>query len=343
VKAVVKLGLAPGAEIQDVDVPAVGPRDVLLKVKAAAICGSDVHIYRSSPTIMSLTSPPFIFGHEACGEIVEVGEQVTRLKVGDLVAVETHISCGTCYQCQTGGQHVCERVAIFGVQTDGAFAEYARVPEIVGWKLPQDTSPDLGAILEPLGVAVHGVLSGEISGRSVAIFGCGPIGIFALQATTALGATRVFAVEVAPARLDLARQCAPSAILLNPKKVDPVEAIMEASGGQGVDVCLEYSGSGQALKQALQVVKRRGRVSLVGVPSGPVELDIYPGIIFKEARVLGISGRLIWQSWWQVKVLLDSGRFDPMKVITHRFPLADFATAIELAASGETGKIIIYP
>jgi threonine 3-dehydrogenase len=343
VKAVVKPGLAPGAEIREVAIPTIGPRDVLLKIKAVAICGSDIHIYHSSPTMMSLARPPLIFGHEACGEVVEVGEQVTGLALGDLVAVETHIPCGTCYQCQTGGQHVCERLTIFGVQTDGAFAEYARVPEIVCWKLSRDTSPDLGAILEPLGVAVHGVTSGEIGGRSVAIFGCGPVGILALQAATALGATRVFAVEIVPARLKLAYQCAPSAVLINPEKVDPVEAILEASGGQGVDVCLEYSGSGQALKQALKVVRRRGRVSLVGVPSGPIELDVHPDIILKETRLLGISGRLIWQSWWQVSELLASGRLDPMQVITHRFPLADFATAIELAAGGETGKIVLYP
>ena len=224
-----KPGLAPGAEIREVAVPTIGPRDVLLKIKAVAICGSDIHIYHSSPTMMSLARPPLIFGHEACGEVVEVGEQVTGLALGDLVAVETHIPCGTCYQCQTGGQHVCERLTIFGVQTDGAFAEYARVPEIVCWKLPGDTSPDLGAILEPLGVAVHGVLSGEIGGRSVAVFGCGPVGILALQAASALGATRVFAVEIVPARLKLAHQCAPGAVLINPEKVNPVEAILEAS------------------------------------------------------------------------------------------------------------------
>ncbi len=334
---------APGAEIRDVDVPSIKPRDVLIKVKAVAICGSDVHIYHSSPTMMSIAHLPLIFGHETCGEIVEVGEQVTSLELGDLVAVETHIPCGSCHQCQTDGQHVCERMIIFGVQTDGAFAEYARVPEIVCWKLPKDTSHDLGAILEPLGVAVHGLLSGEVTGRSVAVFGCGPIGIFAIQAAIGLEAERVFAVEVAPARLELAHQCAPSVVLINSKKVDPVEAIMDASDGQGVDVCLEYSGSGKALKQALKIVKCRGRVSLVGMPSEPVELDVYPDIILKETKVLGISGRLIWQSWWQVRELLDRGKIDPMKVITHRFPLDDFAAAIELTAGGKTGKILLYP
>ena len=342
-KAVVKASLAPGAEVQDMAVPTIGPNDVLLRVKAAAICGSDIHIYLSSPTMMAMIKPPFIFGHEACGEVVKIGEQVKTLKSGDLVAVETHIPCGTCYQCQTGGQHVCERLTIFGVHTDGAFAEYARVPEVVCWKLPKDASPELGAVLEPLGVAVHGVLSGEINGKSVAVFGCGPIGIFAIQAAIILGAARVFAVEVAPARLELARQCAPTATLINPKEVDPVKAIIEASGGQGVDVCLDYTGNNEAISQALKLVKPRGRVSLVGLPAEPLELDIAQGVILKETRVLGICGRLIWESWWQIKGLLDSGRFDPIKVITHRFPLADFATAIELAASGETGKIILYP
>jgi len=343
VKAVVKVSLAPGAEVQDVAVPTIGPNDVLLRVKAAAICGSDIHIYRSSPTMMAMIKPPLIFGHEACGEVVEAGEQVKKLQVGDIVAVETHITCGTCYQCQTGGQHVCENLAIFGVHTDGAFAEYARVPEAVCWKLPRDASPELGSIMEPIGVGIHGVLSGEINGKSVAVFGCGPIGIFAIQAATIWGATRVFAVEVAPARLELARRCSPTTTFFNPKEVDPVRAIVEANGGQGVDVCLDYTGNNKAISQALKLVRPRGRVSLVGLPAEPLELDIAQGVVLKEARVLGTCGRLIWESWWQIKGLLDSGRFDPIRVITHRFPLTDFAAAIELAASGETGKIILYP
>lgn len=342
-KAVVKVSLAPGAQVQDVAVPTIGPNDVLLRVKAAAICGSDIHIYRSSPTMMAMIKPPLIFGHEACGEVVEAGEQVKKLQVGDIVAVETHITCGTCYQCQTGGQHVCENLAIFGVHTDGAFAEYARVPEAVCWKLPRDASPELGSIMEPIGVGIHGVLSGEINGKSVAVFGCGPIGIFAIQAATIWGATRVFAVEVAPARLELARRCSPTTTFFNPKEVDPVRAIVEANGGQGVDVCLDYTGNNKAISQALKLVRPRGRVSLVGLPAEPLELDIAQGVVLKEARVLGTCGRLIWESWWQIKGLLDSGRFDPIRVITHRFPLTDFAAAIELAASGETGKIILYP
>jgi len=341
-KAVLKTGSAVGAELREVAVPEIGPRDVLLKVRAAAICGSDIHIYHSSPTLMALINPPVIFGHEVCGEVVETGRKVTHLKTGDLVAVETHIFCGVCPQCLAGNRHICENLAIFGVHSDGAFAEYAQVPDRVCWKLAPGTPPDLGAVLEPAGVAVHGLLAEEIVGRSVAVFGCGPIGNLAVQAAIAGGASRVYAVETSPARLEIMARCAPAAVLINPQEVGPVEVIL-GGGGWGVDISIDYSGSEAAIRQALAVLKPAGRLSLVGVPSGPVAFDIHRDIIYKEARLLGISGRIIWQTWRQVEGLLESGDFNPEAVITHRLPLAEFATALELAASGETGKVMLYP
>ncbi len=342
-KAVVKASPAPGVELREVPIPAIGENDVLIKIKAAAICGSDVHIYKSAPSLMSMIKPPRIFGHEACGEVVDVGRNVRRLSMGDLVATETHIPCGVCFQCQTGGEHVCENVLLYGTHADGAFAEYARAPEVICWKLPKDTLPELGAILEPIGVAVHGVLAGEIGGKSVAVFGCGPIGIFAVQAALALGASRVFASEVSPLRLALARECAPGAIFLNPSEVDLVAAIMAETGGRGVDVALDYTGNADALQLAFKLLRPRGRVSLVGIPAKPIELDLYPSIMLKEAQVFGISGRLMWQTWWQVQDLLETRKIDPLRVITHRFALADFETAMGLAARGEAGKVILYP
>ena len=342
-KAVVKTGKAPGAEFLDVDTPAIGPKDVLIKVKATAICGSDIHIFRSAPSEMSMYNQPVTLGHETCGEVVDVGERVTNIKKGDMVAVEPHFNCGACYYCQTGAPHNCSNLVIFGLQADGAFAEYAKVPGICCWKLPKDYSSDLGAILEPLGAAVHGSMVEDISGKSVAVFGCGPIGLFAIGAVAALGTTKVFALEVVPKRLAMTSQLASDAILINPKERDPVETIMEATDGLGVDVVIECSGDAGATKQAFKVLKREGRVSLVGIPPGPVELEIHKDIILKEARVYGSYGRLIWQTWWQVRNLLDTGKFDPLPVITHRFPLADFAKAFELAGSGETGKILLYP
>ncbi|MBA7626727.1 L-threonine 3-dehydrogenase [subsurface metagenome] len=342
-KAVVKTSQAPGAELKDVDIPIIGPRDVLIKVKAAAICGSDIHIFHSSPGIMHMVKTPLTFGHEAAGEVVSTGDMVSSIKKGDRVAVETHFPCGHCYYCQTGAQHNCSNLVIFGVQTDGAFAEYAKVPEVVCWKLPQDYSYDLGSILEPLGVAVHGAMVEDVNGKSVAVFGCGPIGLFAIGAVTAFGATKVFALEVASKRLAMARQLFSSAILINPKEQDPIKTITEATDGLGVDVAIELSGNPAAIKQAFKVLKREGRISLIGIPPGPVELEIHKDIILKETRVHGSFGRLMWQTWWQVRNLLAMDKFDPLSVITHRFPLVDYAKALELAASGEAGKILLYP
>lgn len=341
-KAVVKTGAAPGAELKEVEIPAIGPDEVLFKVKAVAICGSDIHIYNSAPSIMSMVKLPFIFGHEVSGEIVATGSQVKSIKKGDRVAVETHFPCGDCYYCQTGAPHNCLNLAIFGVTTDGAFAEYAKVPESVCWKLPKSFSYDLGAILEPIGVAVHGAMVEDVNGKSVAVFGCGPIGLFAIAAVNAFGAAKTFALEVVPKRLAMASQVASNAILINPKEQDPITTIMKATDGLGVDVVIELSGNPTAIKQAFKVLRREGRISLVGV-APPVELDVHKDITLKEARVYGSFGRLIWQTWWQVRNLLDMNKFDPLSVITHRLPLAEYAKAFDLATKGEAGKILLYP
>ena len=333
-KALVKTSKAPGLEYVDVDIPTIGPKDVLIKVKGTTICGSDIHAFHSAPTTLDLMKLPVILGHETCGEVVEVGECVTNIQKGDLVSVEPHIFCGVCYYCQTGAALNCKNLAIFGIQTDGAFAEYAKAPEICCWKHPKGTPYELGAIHEPLGVAVHGVLAGEVNSKSVAVFGCGPIGLFAIGASKVFGATKVFGLEVAPKRLAMARQLFPDAILINSKEQDPVKTIMEATDGLGVDVAIELSGNAEAMKQAFKALKREGRISLVGVTQGPVELEVHKDIILKEARVLGVFGRVIWQTWWQVRAMLDTGKFDPLPVITHRFPLADFAKAFELAERG---------
>ena len=342
-KAVVKTEAARGAKFMDVDVPQPGPRDVLIKVKAVAICGTDIHIYEWTPFAQARIKPPMIFGHECCGEVVKVGNQVTNFVVGDLVAVETHIPDETCYMCRTGLQHICEKMLIVGVHVDGAFAEYVKIPAVCCWKLAKDTNPDLGAILEPWGVAVNGILKGEVNNRSVAVFGCGPIGLMGLGSITAWGASKIFAVEPAEFRLKMVPKFAPDAILINPTKEDAAKTILKATGGRGVDVSIDISGSARGIQDAFRVVRRGGRVSLVGLPSAPVELDITADIIYKEAKVFGSTGRTMWQTWYDMKNLMESGKFDPLPVITHRMPLADFAKGIELAKSGKAGKIILYP
>lgn len=280
-----------------------------------------------------------IFGHECTGEVVEVGNQVTSVAVGDIVAVETHIPDETCFMCKIGLQHICEKVVIIGVHVDGVFAEYAKIPAICCWKLPKDTNPDLGAILEPWGVAaVNGILN-----RSVAVFGCGPIGLMGIGSINAWGAGKIFAVELSELRLNMVPQFAPDAVLINPAKEDAVKAILDATGGRGVDVSIDISGNPRAIQSAFAVVRRAGRVSLIGLPSDPVTLDLTANVIYKEVRVFDSTGRMMWDTWYEMQNLLNSGKFDPMLVITHRMPLADFAKGIELARSGKAGKIILYP
>jgi threonine 3-dehydrogenase len=343
VKALMKCAKTPGAEIVDVDVPAIGPRDVLLKVKATAICGSDIHIYDWGPFAQTRIRPPMIFGHEGCGEVVEVGHQVTNISIGDLVAVETHIPDNKCYQCQIGAQHICENMAIIGVHTNGVFAEYARIPAVCCWKLSSNTNPDLGAIMEPIGVAVNGALKEEINNKSVAVFGCGPIGLFCLGALNFWGATKIFAIEPRPNRLNMVYQFAPSAIPINPQEKDAVMMIREATEGRGVDVAIDISGSTEAIKMAFKVLAQGGRITLIGIPSEPVAISLDEDIIYKEARVFGSTGRIMWKTWWDVQKLIKYGKFDPMPVITHRFPLAEFEKALRLAKGKEAGKIMLYP
>jgi threonine 3-dehydrogenase len=342
-KAVMKEKAAPGAKLVDVDIPEAGPRDVLIKVKAAAICGTDIHIMEWTPFAQDRIKPPMIFGHECCGEVVKVGGQVTDLSVGDIVAVETHIPDETCIMCKTGLQHICEKLAIIGVHVDGVFSEYAKIPAVCCWKLPKGTSPDLGAILEPWGVAVNGILKVEINNRSVAVFGCGPIGLMGLGSINAWGAIRIFAVEPSQTRLNMVPKFAPDAVLINPTKENAVKAILDATDGRGVDVAIDISGNPEAIQSTFAVARRAGSVILMGMPSDPVPLDLVTSIIYKEARVFGSTGRMMWQTWYEMKNLMDYGKFDPMPVITHRIPLADFAKGIELAADGKAGKIILYP
>ena len=342
-KAVVKADESVGATLMDMEVPKIGPKDVLMRVKAVAICGSDARFIRSVPALMARLRLPHIFGHEASGDVVETGELVTSVKKGDRIAIETHIPCGTCYQCQTGAENICRNVGIFGADTEGAFAEYTRVPENCCWKLSPGCSYDMGAVMEPLGVAVHGVMAGEVRGQTVAVFGCGPIGLFALGAASALGASRLFAVEVAPKRLAMARQLAPEATVINPQEQDVVAAITQATDGLGVDVALEVSGSPVALNQALQAIRRGGRVNVIGSQAGPVEIDVYRDVFHKEAKLVGVWGRERWQTWWVVQRLLDRGSINPEAVITHRLPLDDFAKGFDLAMRGEAGKVLFYP
>src|SRR5437762_5281512 len=230
--AVVKPDPAPGAEIRQVKLPVIGRTDVLVKVKVASICGTDLHIYEWDRWAQRRIHPPLIPGHEFCGEVVAHGDEVTSVKEGDFVSAEMHVACGKCLQCRTGEAHICQNVKIIGVDADGAFAEYVAIPESNIWKLDPAIPLEYASILDPLGTAVHSVLAAEIAATSVPITGCGPIGLFSIAVAKAVGATSVFAIEVNEHRRSIAKQMKADYVL-NPAKEDVRAIIAEKTGGPG--------------------------------------------------------------------------------------------------------------
>src|ERR1044071_6991634 len=251
--AVVKPEAAPGADVRQMPRPEIGPDDVLVKVKVASVCGTDLHIYNWDQWAQNRIHPPLIPGHEFCGHVAAIGSEVTSVKEGDFVSAEMHVACGKCLQCRTGEAHICQNVKIIGVDANGAFAEYVVIPETNIWKLDPAIPVEYASILDPLGNAVHTVLAGEIAAKSVAITGCGPIGLFAINAAAAGGATSVFAIEVNEHRARIAREMQADYVL-NPAKEDVDAIIMEKTGGLGVDVVLEMAGHPDSIKLGFDIL-----------------------------------------------------------------------------------------
>src|SRR5215813_8442381 len=321
--AVVKPEAAPGTEIREVKVPAFGPNDVLVKVKVASICGTDLHIYEWDRWAQGRIHPPLVPGHEFCGEVVAYGDEVTSVKEGDFVSAEMHVACGKCLQCRIGEAHICQNVKIIGVDADGAFAEYVVIPESNIWKLDPGIPQEYASILDPLGNAVHTVLAGEIAAKAVAITGCGPIGLFAIAVARAVGATTVFAIEVNEHRRNLATKMRAD-VVIDPSKEDVRSMIAERTGGLGVDVVLEMAGHPDAIRTAFDIVRRGGRISLLGLTNKPISLNFSEDIIFKGLTIQGINGRRMYQTWYQMTALLKAGKLDLHPVITDRIAMKDF-------------------
>jgi threonine 3-dehydrogenase len=340
--AVVKPEAAPGADVRQMPVPQIGPDDVLVKVKVASVCGTDLHIYNWDPWAQSRVKPPLIPGHEFCGHVVAIGKNVTAVKEGDFVSAEMHVACGKCYQCRTGEAHICQHVKIIGVDSNGAFAEFVKIPESNIWKIDPRIPPDYASVLDPLGNAVHTTLAGEIAAKTVAVIGCGPIGLFCIAVARACGASEVYALEINQHRRKLAQQMKADHVL-DPAKDNVYEQVMAATGGTGVDVILEMSGHPDAIRLGFKILRLGGRASLLGIPSRPMELNLADDIIFKGAIVQGINGREMYKTWYQMNALLKAGKLDLAPVITDRMAMADFSKGMERLKSGEASKILLYP
>ena len=338
-QAIVKAKRAPGLTVTTVPKPSPGPGEVLIAVRHAGVCGTDLHIADWDPWAQGRLRPPLVVGHEFAGEIVAVGDAVAGLETGQLVTAEGHIVCGHCLQCRTGNGHICKNTRIIGVDRDGAFAEYIAMPATN--VLPLNGIPTtVGAVMDPMGNAFHTVLTAEIPGSAVLVVGCGPIGCFAVGIARAAGAAKVIASDVNATRLALARRMG-AHVTVNAATDDVVRAVLEETGGEGADVVCEMSGVPSALHQAFAAVRRGGRVQLLGLPKGEVAIDFANEIIFKGITVYGVIGRRMYDTWHQMRRYLTAGLLDPTPVITHQFPLAKIDEALAAIRSGDAGKIIL--
>lgn len=339
-RALVKERRGPGAALREMPVPEPGQGELLVRVLAASVCGTDVHIERwDAWAEENFRIVPMIFGHEMAGEVVARGPNTNRVELGQLVAAETHLVDWTCYQCRTGRPHVCQNLRILGVHAPGTFAQYAVIPETNAW-VSDGLAPEVAALQEPMGNAVHSIFVEEIAGETVAVLGCGPIGLMAIGIARLAGAARIFATDVNPERLAIAKVM--GADVAMDAREDVVGALREATGGDGVDVVLEMSGAAAAIHQGFGAVTNGGRVSLLGIPSSPTTIDLPAEVIFKGIRVYGITGRRMFETWYRTRALLAEG-LDLSPIITHRLPLARYAEGFDLVASGHAGKVALLP
>jgi threonine 3-dehydrogenase len=343
-EAVVKENAARGVVVtRDHPEPVVGEADVLLEVAAASVCGTDRELYEWTPSAQAFgLDLPVVLGHEVSGTVLEVGQNVTGLHVGDRVALESHIPCQRCYPCRVGDAHNCADMGILGMHIDGGFAQRVAVPASIAVALPEAISLEVGALMESAGVALTAVQRSGLAGAAgtVLVSGCGPIGLVIIQLSQLLGATHVVAVEPNPYRRGLAESL--GATVLDPS--DDVVDYSRSVGGRrgGVDVAFEVSAAGSALPTMLESVRREGDVVTIGHPSQAVPIDIATHINKKGITLRGVFGRRLWSTWEDLARLVESGRLDLSWLVTHRLPLGDFEQAVELL-TGDSNKVVIFP
>jgi len=343
-RAIVKTAPQPGVTyVEDHPEPTVGPRDVLLEVAAVSVCGTDREMFEWTPAAVAFNLDlPVVLGHEVSGTVIAVGGEVTRLVVGDRVALETHVPCEQCFTCRTGAAHDCLNMKILAMHLDGAFAERVAVPDKICFKLPDDMSLEVGALLEPAGVAWHAVQrSGmAVAGGSVLVSGCGPIGLLIAQLSFHLGASEVVAIEPNPFRRHLAEGLGATVFAPGPEVSTYVADKYRGRGG--VDVAFEVSAAGAAYDTVFAAVRNEGTVVTIGHPGRPVPIDIASHVNKRGITLRGVFGRRLWDTWEQLSAVLATGQVDISWLITHRFPLGDLQPVIDLL-SGDANKVLVLP
>lgn len=339
-KVVIKEKPKVGFTIKNVSIPEIRDNDVLVKVLAASICGTDIHIYEWDDWAKNRIKLPLIVGHEFAGKIVKVGKNVTSVKIGDFVSAESHIVCGTCYACRSDKAHVCVNTKILGIDRPGCFAEFVALPEkniiINSKKLPLK----IASAQEPVGNAVNIVLKNEVAGKTVLITGAGPTGLAACALSRICGAVLIIVSNPSPYRRNLAKKMGAD-VIINPKRENLKERVMKLTNGEGVDIVFEMSGAKSAFLEGIASLKRGGYFNAFGIPKEKIAVEWAQDVIFKGITINGVSGRKLWHSWDALKKFLDSGRLDFSPMITHEFPLEKINQAMKLMQSGKCGKIIL--
>jgi threonine 3-dehydrogenase len=337
-KSLRKLETAPGFQLVDVAEPIAGPRDVKIKVLRTGICGTDLHIQSWDSWAAATINVPITPGHEFSGTVVEIGADVTTINMGDFVSGEGHIVCGLCRNCRAGRRHLCMNTIGLGVNRDGAFAEYVVLPEVNVWKHTENIDPDLAAIFDPLGNAVHVALSFPIVGEDVLITGAGPIGLMAAQVARFIGARYIVITDVVESRLELARKFGVD-VAVN-VSTDNLKDVMKSLGmTEGFDIAFEMSGSPTALPQILEQLGHGARVALLGLPSKPIEVN-WSKVITNMTTIKGIYGREMFETWYAMTAMIKKG-LDISPVITHRFHFSQWEEAFAIAAQSSAGKVIL--
>jgi len=338
VRALVKSKPEPGIWMERAVKPKVGHNDVLIQIHATAICGTDIHIYNWDSWSRETIPVPMTIGHEFAGEIVEIGGEVQGFEIGERVSGEGHITCGHCRNCRAGRRHLCRNAVGVGVDRPGCFAEYLSIPAVNAFHLPEEIPDEIGAILDPLGNATHTALSFDMVGEDVLITGAGPIGIMATAIARHVGARFVVVTDVNDYRLELAAKMGATRTLnVTRESLDGVMA--ELGMTEGFDVGLEMSGNLQALDDMLRTMNHGGRVAILGIPPEPSPID-WNRVIFKGLTLKGIYGREMFETWYKMTTMLQSG-LDIAPIITHRLPVDDFEEGFQIMRSGQSGKVIL--
>lgn len=343
-RGICKMAPGAGAEYrEDIPIPQIRDNEVLMRVRAAAICGTDSHIYHWGEYASArMKTFPMVFGHEVAGEIVEVGCDVAGWKVGDRITVETHIPCNHCHQCLKGNRHICENMHVFGVTDPGAFAEYAAVPADCLVKLDDSISFEQGAMMEAMGAGVHGVEKADVRGKTVLVSGCGPIGLMAVGACKVHGAAKIIACDMFDEKLALARTMGAD-VAINPGREDLVARVKEETEGHGVEAAIDITGSGRAIVSALKALQLDGILVSVGLPNGEVPINLSEDIIYREITYTGISGRRMFETWDDCTAILRHPDFSLEPVFGGTYDLKDYMKAFEAIWNGAPGKMILVP